>query len=55
MSSVPTLEAEMSPHLQAVDDSREGELLRRYEVTCERLFFRHMDEVYRRRAEKAAR
>jgi hypothetical protein len=49
------LEAEMAPHLQAVDDSREGELLRRYEVTCERLFFRHMDEVYRRRAEKAQR
>jgi hypothetical protein len=49
------LEAEMSPHLQAVDDSREGELLRRYEATCEKLFFRHMDEVYRRRAEKAQR
>ena len=49
------LEADLSPHLKAVDDSREGELLRRYEVSCEKLFFRHMDEVYRRRAEKAKR
>ena len=45
----------MAPHLQAVDDSREGELLRRYEIACERLFFRHIDEVYRQRAEKAQR
>jgi hypothetical protein len=49
------LEDEMAPHLNAVDESREGELLRRYELSCEKLFFRHMDEVYRRRAEKARR
>jgi hypothetical protein len=49
------LEAEMAAHLKAVDSSREGELLRRYELSCEKLFFRHMDEVYRRRAEKAKR
>src|SRR5262249_893492 len=26
-----------------------------YSATCDKLFFRHMDEVYRRRAEKQAR
>ena len=45
----------MATHLNAVDQSREGELLRRYELSCEKLFFRHMDEVYRRRAEKSQR
>ena len=49
------LKSELDPHLRTFDDSREGELMRRYELSCQRLFFRHMDEVYRRRAEKAER
>jgi hypothetical protein len=47
--------AELEPHLRAFDHSPEGELMRRYSATCDKLFFRHMDEVHRRRVEKQAR
>jgi hypothetical protein len=51
--------AELEAHLEtpsgAFDDSREGQLLRRYEASCEKHYRRCLDELYRWRAEKRRR
>ena len=39
-------------HRAAFDDTREGELMRRYEASCEKLFLRHLDELNKGRAEQ---
>jgi hypothetical protein len=48
-------EGRVAPQLAAFDNSREGELRRRYEVSCERFFYRSLDELRRRQGEKAPR
>ena len=42
----------LSPHLLAFDDSHEGELMRRYENSCEKLLKRNLDELEKRRSQK---
>jgi hypothetical protein len=47
------LEELLAQHTAAVDISREGELLRRYECASERLMLRYIDEIKTRHAEGA--
>jgi hypothetical protein len=47
------LEAVLEPHSSAVDTSREGELLHRYEGATEKLMLRYIDQLTNRRAEPA--
>jgi hypothetical protein len=49
------IEAALSDHLLAFDDSKEAELLRRYEFSCEKLMHRNLDELKKRHCEKADR
>ena len=46
------LEAEVASHRAAIDDSREGMKLQRYEFSCEKLYLRYLDELRKHRAEK---
>ena len=46
------IEAALSGHLLAFDDSKEAELLRRYEFSCEKLMFRNLDELKKRHSAK---
>ncbi len=45
-------DALLAQHRAAFDDTREGELMRRYEASCEKLFLRHLDELHKGRAEQ---
>jgi hypothetical protein len=49
------IETALSDHLLAFDDSKEAELLRRYESGCEKLMFRNLDELKKRQSEKVDR
>ncbi len=44
------LESALADHLNAVDTSREGALMRRYEQTCERTLFQVINELKERQA-----
>ena len=46
------LEAEAASQRSAIDDSREGMKLMRYESSCEKLYLRYLDELRKHRAEK---
>ena len=46
------LEAEAASDRSAIDDSREGMKLMRYEFSCEKLYLRYLDELRKHRAEK---
>ena len=46
------LEAEVASHRSAIDDTREGMKLERYESSCEKLYLRYLDELRKHRAEK---
>ena len=49
------IEAALSDHLLAFDDSKDAELLRRYESSCEKLMHRNLDELKKRHSEKVDR
>jgi hypothetical protein len=49
------IEAALSDHLLAFDDSKEAELLRRYESSCEKLMHRNLDELKKRHSGKVDR
>ncbi len=46
------LEAEVGSDRSALDDSRDGMKMMRYEFSCEKLYLRYLDELRKHRAEK---
>jgi hypothetical protein len=47
--------AALADHRAAFDLSKEGELVRRYQLACEKLYMRQLDELYKHRRETAQR